>query len=214
MSHTTPNSPNASEFFSINTEFNVVICRQCEHRVRKDNIFTHLTSTNHRVTRTVARYIANCVQQWEHIEDQPNISGWPTQIDKPIPGLTIYNDGLLCLKCSVYVCRNSKGIKNHWSDAHQWSPSTHEGRPKPSEIAGIQAEIDANRMHISCQRIFKHGAGSHFIHIRQSTTNPEPAIPPADTIKQLVQRVREFQAQQTRSRRTNIQAGELDEATP
>ncbi|KAJ5522967.1 hypothetical protein N7513_003291 [Penicillium frequentans] len=74
MSNTTPNSPNASAFFSINTELNVAICRQCERGVRKGNIFTHLASTNHRVSQTVARYIANCVQQWDHIEDQPNIS--------------------------------------------------------------------------------------------------------------------------------------------
>lgn len=126
--------------------------------------------------------------------------------------MTIYNDGLLCLKCSIYVCRHLKGIKRHWSEEHQWSPGSHRGRPKPSKIADIQAQIDTNSTHVSCQRVFKNGAGSHFIHVHQTITQPEPA-PPADTIQQLVQRVRELQAQQTRSQGTNIQAGEFDEAT-
>lgn len=179
MSDTTPN---ASEYFSTNAEFQVVICRKCEHAVQKDNITAHLTSTHHRIPRSTARYIEQSIQQWDHIENQPNISSWPTQIEKPIPGLTIYNDGLLCLKCSIYVCRHLKGIKRHWSEEHQWSPGSHRGRPKPSKIADIQAQIDTNSTHVSCQRVFKNGAGSHFIHVHQTTTQPEPA-PPADTIQ-------------------------------
>jgi hypothetical protein len=214
MAQNTPRNPTASELFFTNSEFQVVICRKCEHAVRRDNIITHLTGTNHRVPRTVARYIESCVQQWDHIEDQPNISHWPTQIDSPIPRLTVFDDGLLCLRCERYICRTMQSLRVHWQRVHEWSPSTHEGRPKPSETARIQAEIKTSCQSVLCQRIFKHGSGSQFIAIRQPDPQRAEPVPPMDAIQQLVQRVRAFQAQQARSQQTIIQAGEIDEATP
>ena len=69
---------------------------------------------------------------------------------------------------------------------------------------------------MSCQRIFKHGVGSHFIQVRQPDTDSQRAepVPPVDAIQQVIQRVRAFQAEQARSQQTIIQAGEIDEATP
>jgi hypothetical protein len=67
---------------------------------------------------------------------------------------------------------------------------------------------------VICQRIFKRQLGSHFIQIRQPDPQRAEPVPPVDTIQQLVQRVRAYQAQQARSQQTVIQAGEIDEATP
>ena len=185
MASTPPRSANASEFFSTNSQFHVVICNTCEHAVRRDNIITHLASTNHRVPRTTARYIEQCVQQWDHIDDQPDITRWPTQIDEPIPGLPVYDDGLLCLRCERHICRTIQSLRVHWQQTHGWSPSSHRGRPKPSEITRIQSDIDTNSRSVSCQRIFKHGVGSYFIQVRQPDTDSQRAepVPPVDTIQ-------------------------------
>jgi hypothetical protein len=77
-------APTADQLFFTNTEFQVLLCRKREHGVRRDNISSHLTGTHHRIPHSMAISIEQCIQQWDHIEDQPDISQWPTQVDRPI----------------------------------------------------------------------------------------------------------------------------------
>jgi hypothetical protein len=149
--------PDASQLFSTNSDFDIVICRTCEHAVHQDHISAHLTSTNHKLPSTIARSIQSSVQQWDHLQDPPDITRWPIYIDLPIPGLTLYEDGLLCLRCEIYISRTSHSLRVHWQQTHGWSPSSHRGRPKPSEITRIQRDIDTNSRPVLCQRIFKQG---------------------------------------------------------
>lgn len=74
MATPTPLFPDASQLFSTNSNFDIVIYRICEHAIHRDNITSHLTSTNHKLPRPVARSIQSSVQQWDHLQDPPDIT--------------------------------------------------------------------------------------------------------------------------------------------
>ncbi|KAJ5743532.1 hypothetical protein N7533_010634 [Penicillium manginii] len=206
----------AHELFCVNAEFRVLICQKCQCAVRRGQIKAHLSSTVHRIPISWVQYIDRVIQQWDHIDDHPEVDSWPRQIDQPIPELPVYQDGLLCQQCEVYTCRQIRTMKAHWIEAHQYRVQQSRGRPTPRQEKAIQAAINANSRAVACQRIFSQGPGSHYIHIVQPNPN-EPPIDPVedpDRIHQLVQMVEEYQQQDQQAHETIIQAGELDEATP
>lgn len=110
---TMPREYHAHEIFHVNTEFRVLICQKCQYGVRPGHIESHLRGTAHRIPVTWAWYIKNIVQQWDHIDNEPEVDIWPRQIDQPIPELPIYNDGILCRQYQVYICRQTRTIKGH-----------------------------------------------------------------------------------------------------
>lgn len=212
-----PSEPTASDLFFTSPQLQVVICRKCEHAVRRDEVATHLTSTHHRVPRPVAHHIEVTVQQWDHIEDPPNVQSWPAAVEQPIPGLPVHHDGLLCLRCESYICRSQEVMRKHWQTDHQWAPHRHRGRPKQSDMPQVQSELSRASQPVSYQRVFKSRAGSHFIRVWQpfpdSDPDPQP-IAPAEAAAQLIQQWKAIQAEQQAARHTVIEAGDLDEATP
>lgn len=206
----------AHKLFCVNAEFRVLICQKCQCAVHRGQIKAHLSSTVHRIPSSWAQYIDRVIQQWDHIDDQPEVDSWPRQIDEPIPELPIYQDGILCRQCEVYTCRQISTMKMHWLKTHDYRVQQGRGRPTPRQARAIQATIDANSRAVACQRIFSQGPGSHYIRVARPNPNepPEDPIEDPDRIRQLVQTVEEYQQQDQTAHETIIQAGDLDEATP
>lgn len=205
---------NAHDFFSVNPEFEVLICQKCECAVRPGQVQAHLTSTVHRIPRSAAQYIQSVVQQWDHIAEPLNPDAWPRAIDDPVPGIPVYRDGLLCLRCQVYICREIKGLKRHWRKEHDYRIQPSTGRPTPSKQQAIQGVIADNSRSVHCQRLFTQGPGSHYIRVSPlADAAPEP-VADIDSVDRLMQQVREYQQQDQQAHETIIQAGDLDEATP
>jgi hypothetical protein len=75
----------AHEFFCVNTEFQALICHQCQYAVRRSQVKAHLISTVHRIPSVWAERIQVTIQEWDHIQDEPQVESWPRQIDEPIP---------------------------------------------------------------------------------------------------------------------------------
>ena len=46
-----PECPAANKIFIVNVEFRVIICRQCQHAIRRDQVEAYLVSTVHRLYR-------------------------------------------------------------------------------------------------------------------------------------------------------------------
>lgn len=205
----------AHEFFCVNTEFRVLICQKCQCAVRQGQVKTHLSSTMHRIPSTWAEHIQNVIQQWDYIDEEPEVDSWPRQIDEPIPELAIYEDGILCQQCEVYTCRQIRTMKAHWIEAHNYRVQQGRGRPTATQAQTIQATITANTRPVSCQRIFAQGPGSHYIRVAGPNPHARPDAPvTGDAVCQLLQSIKEYQQQDQQAHETIIQAGGLDEATP
>ncbi|KAJ6126282.1 hypothetical protein N7471_010775 [Penicillium samsonianum] len=206
----------AHQLFCVNAQFRVLICQKCQYAVRQDHVKTHLSSTMHRIPSPHAEYIQNIVQQWDGIDEEPEVSRWPHQIEEPIPELPVYEDGILCRKCEVYTCRQIRTMKAHWIETHHYRVQQGRGRPAPTQAQRIQATISANIRPVLCQRIFTQGPGSHYIHIAQPNPNepPEDPVEDPDRIHRLMQTIEEYQQQDQQAHETIVQAGDLDEATP
>jgi hypothetical protein len=208
--------PTADQLFIRATQFPIIICRRCEYAVRPKQVLYHLTHSPHRIPIVQARQVAQTIQHWENIEENPDEIRYPTWIDQPIEGLRTYDDGLLCKRGQCgYVCRNVNGLKNHWRSAHDWSAYSHVGQPTPSELEAGEQAIATACERVVCQRLFARGFGSHYMHVRQPGPDYEPAPPPprADVVDELIQQL-EQRYVDSQPRRQTIRAGPLDEANP
>jgi hypothetical protein len=69
---------------------------------------------------------------------------------------------------------------------------------------------------VVCQRLFKHGHGSHYMHVRQPGPDYEPApLPPrADLVQELMQQLEQTYADSQASDDHTIQPGPINEANP
>lgn len=211
-----PREYQASDFFFTNSQFETLICRPCEYAVHYSHIRAHLTSTVHRIPATWAQHIQDTVQQWDCVTDPPNASNWPQQIEEPIPGVTVHQDGLLCLQCKVYTCRQIRSMKAHWLAEHQYQVYSRRGRPTVGQSHIIQDQIEQNCRPVPCQRLFTNGIGSHYIPITRpaEVAQAQSTQTHADMVGELMQQVRQYQREEQDARETVIQAGDLDEATP
>jgi hypothetical protein len=106
-------SINAHTFFQPNHKLRVAICRQCKYAVRPREIVGHLTKPKgaHVIPHNVAEEVlTQIVDTWPNISDDP--TDLPQSVERPIPRLTIYDDGILCTFCG-YVCRTIESIRKH-----------------------------------------------------------------------------------------------------
>ena len=206
---------NAQDFFFVDPQFQALICRKCGCAVRPQQAKAHLTSTVHCIPITWAKHIQGIVQGgWDHIEEPPNVEEWPRQINEPIAGVPVYEDGILCLQCQVYTCRELRTMKAHWVDQHGYRVHPGGGRPTPGQAEAIRTSIERHTRPVSCQRLFTQGPGSHYIRVAAASTDADTPVAQVDAVDQIMQQIREFQRQDREAHQTIIQAGDLDEATP
>ena len=128
-------TPTVNQLFSRPRDYPVIICQQCEYAVRPKQVVYHLTHSPHRTPIAVARQVAQSIEEWDEVEEDPDQLWFPTAINKPIEGLTTYQDGILCTQSAHYgyVCRNVKAMKIHWRQEHGWSIYQQSGRPIAQE---------------------------------------------------------------------------------
>lgn len=208
-------SIDARTFFQPQDELGVAICRQCEYAVRPREIVRHLTKPKgahvipHSAAEEVLRQI---VDTWPEVSDEPK--QLPQSVQRPIPGLTIHRDGILCTLCG-YVCRTTESIRKHWRAQHGFSPYDHSRKPRPSEVIAGQEARDQAMQRVICQRVFNQGLGSGYIHVRQPDPTCEPEAPPpaASIVAQAIDDMEAIFTRQQQEERV-IQAGDIDECNP
>jgi hypothetical protein len=185
----------ADQYFIRNDQFGVAICHICEYAVMSREIISHLINPKgvHRITRRVAQQVFAIIDKSpEWIEVQDDHDPFPTSIDHPVPGLTVYQDGLKCMfpSCSQ-IYRSANSLRVHWSKEHRFSAYGHRGQPRPSEAAAGQVKREESIQHVVCQRVFRGGIGSHYIQVRQPGAAYEPTtpVPPASQVAHAVDEV-------------------------
>lgn len=92
---------------------------------------------------------------------------------------------------------------------------SHTGGPRPSEITAGREKREDSIQRVVCQRFFRGGFGSHYIHVRQPDPTCEPEAPPPEASR-VAQAIAEMEAifTQQRQQPAVIQAGDIDEANP
>ena len=213
-------APTADELFVRIPEYSVMVCRQCQYAVRPTQVVFHLTHSPHRIPGPHARQIQAVVDAWDPVERDPSQLVFPVVISRPIEGLAVYRDGILCTQtpdCG-YVCRSREGIRKHWRTQHSWSPYRQRGRHRAHETEDAQTAIQNAMQRVTCQRFFPTRVGSHYIRVTHppSPQQPHPAreVHDARAVDRLIEEVRGYERQDREAQRSVVQAGDLDEATP
>ena len=209
----------ADQYFIRNNQWGVAICRQCEHAVKPKDIVRHLTTPKgiHRVSRGVAQHVFDIIEdadEWDSVNDETGVL--PTSVPCPIPGLTMYRDGLLCkLSGCGQIYRSADSLRTHWYREHRFSAFSHRGKPRPSETTAGREKQEEFTQRVVCQRFFRNKYGSHYIHVRQPGAAYEPEAPPpqATQVAEAVDQLREVFARKMQLEK-EIQPGAIDEANP
>lgn len=132
----------AAELFIQLPQYSVIVCRQCQHAVRPTQVVAYLTHSPHRTTIPEGRQVQATIHEWDQIDPDVDRLIFPTSIDRPIPELTVYTDGILCTRSPncTYVCRSRESLRKHWRTEHQWSPyGRHQGHQASQQISTVQA---------------------------------------------------------------------------
>ncbi|KAJ5882686.1 uncharacterized protein N7473_011120 [Penicillium subrubescens] len=177
-------------------------------------IVKHLRRSIHLIQLSHARNVQETVLTWGRYVEDPQLV-LPTSVQRPIEGLAVYTDGLLCTVTTDcgYVCRTRESIRKHWRYEHGWSVGVG-GRVPERELPTVQQALQEAMGRVVCQRFFNVAAGSHYIHVRQppSPYTPEEPPTPIDVTTRIARQLDQLQLDSQSNGRTTIQAGEVDEA--
>jgi len=88
--------PTANQLFVRLPEYQVIVCRKCQYAIRPSRIVDHLARSNHQVSPSRAREVQATVLTWDGYVEDPQQLVLPTSVPRPIEGLAVYTDGLLC----------------------------------------------------------------------------------------------------------------------
>lgn len=176
-------SPTAEQLFVWLPTYQVIVCRKCQHAIRPSRIVRHLRRSNHQIRPSHARHIQETVLTWDRCAEDPQQLVLPISVQRPIEGLAVYTDGLLCTVTTDcgYGCRSKERFRKHWRQEHNWTTASR-GRVPQQDIYIIHQSNKEARERVMCQRFFTATAGSHYIHIRNPpATSSQKRHPPPST---------------------------------
>lgn len=124
----------AHKFFCVNAEFHILICQKYQYTVYRTQVKVYLTSSIHRIPSIWTQYIYTTIQQWDYINNQPEMEHWPRQVDKPIPELPIHKNRILCLQYEIYIYCQISIIKIYWLNIYQYRVQQNYSYPTPIQI--------------------------------------------------------------------------------
>lgn len=206
------------EYFEQLVAYALAVCKKCRHGVLPSQIKSHLQRA-HRVKSKQAESAADEVSSWAGLVEYASEVEVPSQAIESIPQLPVYTDGLMCRirpdRCRQ-IFRSERVMKNHWRDAHSWSPAEKGGRPSRVEQKKIQDRVDKNCKNVHCQRLFVQGQGSQYFEVQQPRAGSPNTIPVdgnAAWAQVGEQMARAWENIEKRAQNT-IQDGERDEVNP
>lgn len=125
------------EYFEHVAEYQIVVCKKCRHAVLPSHIRSHLQRV-HKVKLQQAEGIAKRVCAWPRVVEYASEIAVPERAILAIHELPVYTDGLLCQldPNRRQILRSTGAIRNHWKQAHNWTPRGTKGRP--SRVASVR----------------------------------------------------------------------------
>lgn len=162
----------AAEHFHHLGEYRVAVCKECRHAVWPDQVRGHLQGRHHGIGGKDAEAIADEVRQFPGLIRFPGEFEVPAGVDRPIPELPLYEDGLRCEvqpdRCR-YVGRGKGTMREHWRKEHQWSVagSGKGGGSGKSKGQRIERRFQEAARPVYCQRFFTSRHGSQYFEVRR-----------------------------------------------
>ena len=160
------------EYFTHLPEFQVIVCKQCQHAVLPSFIHAHFRGKHHRLEKEERERIIDVVVEVDGlIENNEALRQcefpFPPPTSKPIAALVKpRRDGIQCTitgdngACG-YICCSLRQMQDHSKEAHNWK-SQNRGRPRNGRPYNIPWRID-----VHCQRFFKSGPKSRYFEVSE-----------------------------------------------
>jgi hypothetical protein len=96
----------ANEYFEHDRDWLIAVCRECKVAIWPAHAAAHLRGPHHRVNGKKAQQVADELQAWSDIVQHVRQFAVPTYVNRPVPALALYADGIQCrLDMSAAVCR-------------------------------------------------------------------------------------------------------------
>jgi hypothetical protein len=170
------------EYFEHVAEYQIAVCKKCRHAVIPSHIRSHLRRV-HKAKLRQAEEIAEKVGDWPGVVKYASEIAVPEHAIPAIHELPVYTDGLLCQldpNCRQ-ILRSTTAIRNHWKQAHSWTPAGAKGRPSRVARQRIQTRSQQGSRLVYCQRLFIQGPGSQYFEVQPPSQDQEgPSTVPVD----------------------------------
>ena len=207
------------QYFERIAEYPVAVCKECRYAVWPNQIEGHLRKLHKQPLRR-AKTIANAIQQWANLLQQPSqLERIINRIDA-IPQLPVYDDGMLCLldtEHCQHIARTLDSIKLHWRNRHDgWSVGKKRGRPGDCREKRLQEHLQRSYRRVYCQRLFGSRHGSQYFEVRNVPKTSQLPVPTEDDAAWAqvgLEMAKVWREVESRAIDT-IQDGEKDEASP
>jgi Orsellinic acid/F9775 biosynthesis cluster protein D len=208
------------EHFHHLVEYQLAVCKECQYAVWPEQIAGHLHGKHHKIPRKRAQEIAEKVCSWPGLIPFASELEVPDMIDRPIPQLVLYEDGLMCQldpeKCS-YICRDRKTLKHHWHKEHQYSVALGRGGSGIAKKQALESRFESAVKHVHCQRFFPTYHGSQYFEVRmpeEVQDDQARAVVGDDLWDQLLSRALKRLAEIEKKSQETIQEVQIKEANP
>lgn len=162
--------------------------------------------------------MAEAIQQWDHIIQEPHAVQIPRILQNPLPGIELHTNGMQCQQdpehCQ-YITTHIKTMRKHWQQVHGWTQHRHSGFVSSQEREEGMIGFQQSFRTVAWQQVFPTRKNSHLVHIQ--SCDPEPVEPPAPSTDREAM-VAEIKAQAAADDQAAanqvIQAGDLQDANP
>ena len=81
------------QFFQRIPSLQIIICRCCKYGVHPKEVTTHLR-VKHSIKPQECMRVAEAIQQWDNIIQEPHAIQIPRMLQNPIPGVELHTNGI------------------------------------------------------------------------------------------------------------------------
>lgn len=166
------------QFFQPIPSLQIIICRYCKYGVYPKEVTTHLR-VKHAMKPQECIQVAEAVQHWDHIIQEPQDVQIPRTLQNPLPGIKLHTDGMQCRQdpehCQ-YITTHIKTMRKHWQQVHGWTQHGHSGFVSSQEREQGMASFQQSFRMVAWQKVFPTRKNSHLVHIQ--SCDPEPVESP------------------------------------
>ncbi|KAL3433595.1 hypothetical protein BDV09DRAFT_171724 [Aspergillus tetrazonus] len=156
-----------------------MVCRHCQHAVHPKEVYTHLRQ-KHRLKNVDIQPIAQAIEQWQDLIQDPAAVHIPHMLENPLPGLPVHTNGMLCQRdpshCQ-YLVTHINTMRKHWQQAHGWTQHPHRGHVPAEVKAQGERELQQSFRQVAWQQVFPTRKNSHLVHIQSYDAQAEPPTP-------------------------------------
>lgn len=110
-----PGQADSNGLLLYNTQYRVLICRQCQYAIQKSAVESHLL--RHKIYRTERQRLLTSIAKLVLVEPEDVLLLNSTSL--PIEGLPIIEGYRCTLSGCHHLCASEKRMKRHWNESHE-----------------------------------------------------------------------------------------------